>query len=177
MSTDLRLERPSLAYEAQILAYREESWEADGHHLHGVGGLDELTVPDWLALLEKKSRPETCPEGLVPDSSFLCVRKADNRLVGMINIRHSLNDYLRDFGGHIGYAIRPNERGKGYAPEQLRLGLIECRQLGINPVLLTCLDSNAASRRTILKGGGVYEDTRQRADGSRFERYWINLTE
>ena len=166
-----------MAYEAQILAYREEMWAADGHHLMGVGGLDELTVPQWLALLEKKSRPETCPEGLVPDSSFLCLRGADDRLVGMINIRHTLNGYLREFGGHVGYAIRPSERGKGYAISQLRLGLEECRKLGINRVLLTCLDDNARSRQTILKGGGVYEDTREREDGKRFERYWIHLDE
>ena len=142
----------------------------------GVGGLDERGVPAWLELLEKKSKPETCPEGLVPDSQFLCLRAADNRLVGMINIRHRLNEYLRDFGGHIGYIIRPGERGKGYAARQLQLGLIECAGLGIDPVLITCLDDNERSRRTILKGGGVYEDTREREDGRRFERYWIRLT-
>ena len=174
---DLCLIKPAMAYADQILAYREESWAVDGHHLMGVGGLDELTVPQWLELLEKKSRPETCPEGLVPDSSFLCVRRADDRLIGMINIRHTLNDYLREFGGHVGYAIRPSERGKGYAISQLRLGLEKCRTLGINRVLVTCRDDNEGSRRTILKGGGVYEDTREREDGKRFERYWIELSD
>ncbi len=175
MSSELRLVRPSLAYEEQILAFRAECLAADGRHLMGVGGLDERGVPAWLELLEKKSKPETCPEGLVPDSQFLCLRAADNRLVGMINIRHRLNEYLRDFGGHIGYIIRPGERGKGYAARQLQLGLIECAGLGIDPVLITCLDDNERSRRTILKGGGVYEDTRERDDGRRFERYWIRL--
>lgn len=178
MSSELGLALipPSLDYEAQILAYREELWQADGHHLQGVGGLDELTVPGWLDLLERKSKPETCPEGLVPDSVFLCVREKDNRLVGIINIRHTLNDYLSRFGGHIGYAIRPDERRKGYAEEQLRLGLVECQKLGIDPVLLTCLTDNAASRRTIIKNGGVYEGIAARDDGSRFERYWIDLS-
>lgn len=175
MSSDLRLVAPSMAYEAQILAYREECWAADGHHLMGVGGLDELSVPEWLALLEQKASAHTCPEGLVPDSVYLCLRQEDDRLVGMINIRHQLNDYLREFGGHIGYAIRPGDRGRGYAKEQLRLGLIKCRELGIGPVLITCREDNAPSRRTILSAGGIYEDTRQRADGARFERYWINL--
>ena len=178
MSSDLGLSLipPSLAYEAQILAYREELWQADGHHLQGVGGLDELSVPQWLELLEKKSKSETCPEGLVPDSVFLCVRAKDDRLVGIINIRHTLNDYLSLFGGHIGYAIRPDERGKGYANEQLRLGLLECGKLGINPILLTCLTDNAASRRTIIKNGGVFEGIQAREDGSRFERHWIDLS-
>ena len=166
---------PSLAYEGQILDYREEIWAADGRHLYGVGGLDELTVPQWLDLLKRKSRPETCPEGLVPDSVFLCVRGCDDTLVGIINIRHSLNSYLSLYGGHIGYAIRPAQRRKGYAEEQLRLGLVECQKLGIAPVLLTCLEDNTASRRTIIKNGGEFERVVTREDGSRFERYWISL--
>lgn len=161
----LRLVPPSLDYEGQILAYREEIWQADGHHLHGVGGLDELTVPQWLDLLERKSKAETCPSGLVPDSVFLCVRIQDDRLVGIINIRHTLNDYLSRYGGHIGYAA-----------QQLRLGLAECEKLGIDPVLLTCLEDNAASRRTIIHNGGVFEGNVTREDGSRFQRYWISLS-
>lgn len=176
-STDLRLVKPSLAYEAQILAYREECLKADGHPLIGVGDLDEGGFPAWLEMADKKSRPDTCPEGQVPNSQFLCVRTADDHMVGMLNIRHYLNDYLRDFGGHVGYAIRPSERGKGYAIQQLTLGLKECVRMGINPVLVMCYSDNERSRRTILKGGGIYEDTREREDGKRFERYWINLTE
>ena len=170
----LTLVRPGLAYEARILEYRRLSLEKDGR-LYGVGGLADLTIPEWLALLEKKSRPENCPEGLVPDSTFLCVREADGALVGMINIRHVLNGFLRDFGGHVGYSVHPDERGKGYGKEQLRLGLLECRKLGIDPVLLTCEPWNAASRAVIRAGGGVLEDVRTKPDGTAFERYWITL--
>ena len=171
----LRLTAPSLLYEQQILDYRTESLAADQGQMNGVGGLADLTVPQWLELLKRKSRLETCPEGLVPDSSYLCIRRADDRLVGMINIRHVLNDYLENYGGHIGYSIRPADRGRGYGKEQLRLGLQECIKLGINPVLLTCEPWNAASRQVILSLGGVYEDSRTNPEGKNLMRYWITL--
>ncbi|HSK68079.1 MAG TPA: GNAT family N-acetyltransferase [Candidatus Limnocylindria bacterium] len=174
-STDaaLRLAAPSMEHEREILDYRAETLAADGKHLHGSGGLDNLGVAEWLAHLERKARPETCPEGLVPDSTFLCVRGEDGAVVGMLNIRHTLNDYLLQYGGHIGYSIRPRERGKGYGKEQLRLGLAECKKLGITRALLTCDERNAASRRVIQSCGGVYEDTRTNPDGKRMERWWI----
>ena len=176
-NSSLRLVAPSLAYEAQILAYREESLAADQGRINGVGGLDNLSVPEWLDLLERKKHDATRPEGLVPDSSFLCLRKADDRLVGMINIRHVLNEYLLNYGGHIGYSIRPQDRGQGYGKEQLRLGLQECRKLDISPVLLTCEPWNAASQRVITALGGIYEDSRTTPEGKTLMRYWIHLNE
>ena len=173
----LRLVAPSLADEAQILAYREESLAADQGRMNGVGGLADLTVPQWLQLLKDKQHDATRPEGLVPDSSFLCLRKADDRLVGMINIRHVLNDDLLNYGGHIGYSIRPQDRGQGYGKEQLRLGLQECRKLDISPVLLTCEPWNAASQRVIMALGGIYEDSRTTPEGKTLMRYWIHLNE
>ena len=168
----LKLFAPSLVFEKQILGFREACLQADGHQ-YGVGGLDELSVPDWLELLKRKSAPETCPEGLVPDSTFLCVREVDGAVVGMVSIRHSLNDYLLNFGGHVGYSVHPRERGKGYGKAQFALALLECKALGIHPVLLTCENRNAASRAVILSQGGVFEDLRTREDGKAFERYWV----
>lgn len=168
----LSLVKPNMGFEEQILEYRRLSLEKDGR-VYGVGGLADLSVPAWLDLLEKKSRPETCPEGLVPDSTFLCVREADGALAGMVNIRHTLNEFLLHYGGHVGYSVHPAQRGKGYGKEQLRLALLECRKLGISPALLTCEPWNAASRAVILSQGGRLEDVREKPDGKRFERYWI----
>jgi predicted acetyltransferase len=95
----------------------------------------------------------------------------------MVNIRHTLNDFLLQFGGHIGYSIHPAERGKGYGKEQLRLALDECLKLGISPALLTCEPWNAASRAVILSQGGRLEDVRAKPDGTQFERYWIPIKE
>ena len=69
-------------------------------------------------------------EGLVPDSTFFCFDEKRNLMVGAVNIRHDLNDYLLKYGGHIGDGIRPSERRKGYATEMIRLALEECRNWG-----------------------------------------------
>ncbi|NLX83510.1 MAG: GNAT family N-acetyltransferase [Clostridiales bacterium] len=171
---ELRLVMPSLDYEAQLLLYKRETLEIEPV-INGASGLADLTVPQWLDQLEQRRKPETCPPGLVPDSTFLCIRTADDRLVGMINIRHVLNDYLRDYGGHIGYSIRPNERGQGYGKEQLRLGLLACGRLGISPVLLTVEPWNHASQGVIRALGGQYEDSRTTPEGKTMMRFWIAL--
>lgn len=111
----------------------------------------------------------------MPDSTYLCLRIRDDSLVGTVNIRHRLNDYLLNFGGHIGYSIHPAQRGHGYGKEQLRLALKKCLGLGLSRVLLTCNLSNEASRRVIKINGGVLEDVRTRPVGEKMQRRWITL--
>lgn len=89
--------------------------------------------------------------------------------VGFIKIRHYLNDRLKEKGGHIGYTIAPEFRGKGYATKMLELALKEAKELGIDKVQLTCDGSNIASRRVIEKNGGMFQDER---DG--VLKFWID---
>ena len=70
---------------------------------------------DYLRLCREHEDPATVPKHLVPATQFLFVRKSDDKLVGMIQVRHKFNDYLAKFGGHIGYSVRPEERRKGYS--------------------------------------------------------------
>ena len=98
------------------------------------------------------------------------------KLVGVIQGRHSFNEYLRQFGGHFGYSVHPDHREKGYAKALLRQVLPKCRELGLDKVLVTCDADNEASRRTILANGGVYESTVHEPDEDiDLERYWITL--
>lgn len=95
----------------------------------------------------------------------------------MLQIRHILNDFLLNFGGHIGDSVAVSERNKGYGKRLLTLGLEKCRDLGIERVLITCKDTNIASRKCILANGGKYEDTRTIKDQNiNLERYWIDLS-
>ena len=109
------------------------------------------------------------PEGWVSDIQ-LVVFSRDGQAVGFLNLRLRLNDYLLEVGGHIGYSIRPSERGKGYAKESLCQGLQVAREKNIKRALVTCSTENPASQAVILANGGVYEDVR---NGT--ERYWIDV--
>jgi len=117
--------------------------------------------------LHDLSLPETpIPEGIVAMTTLWWVE--GDEYLGRLSIRHQLTDWLRDFGGHIGYVVRPSERRHGHASAMLKAALPLARDLGIDPALLTCDDTNAGSRRVIESNGGVFED--QRGDKLRF---WV----
>jgi predicted acetyltransferase len=112
----------------------------------------------------------------VPTTKFFLLEEGSPKILGVIDIRHRLNDHLlNNPGGHIGYAIAPSERRKGYATQQLRLALEKCREMGIGPVLITCDKENMASAKVIQRNGGVLEDERASKEGKVFQRYWITL--
>jgi len=96
------------------------------------------------------------------------LREGD-RILGFLAIRHRLNRYLLELGGHIGYSVRPSARGRGIATAALHHALVEARELGISQVLVTCDEDNTASCRVIEKAGGRFEDQR----GNK-RRYWFD---
>ena len=173
----IKLILPTEEWLDQVWAYRQECFAADSS-MDGCGTLARVDTPEqWLADVRAYLDPATLPEGKVQATLFLAVRESDGRLVGMIDVRHYLNEYLEKFGGNIGYSVRPGERRKGYAKEQLGLALSFCREtLGLDRVLITCKTTNEGSRRTILSAGGVYENTLHEPDRNvDLERYWITL--
>lgn len=126
----------------------------------GTGPLRRFENPEeYIKICAEYEDPTTVPSHLVPATQFFFIRKSDNKLVGMIQIRHRFNDYLEKYAGHIGYSVRPSERRKGYAKEMLRMTLPFCREIGIDKVMITCIDGNIGSEKTILANGGVYEYT------------------
>ena len=173
----IKLIVPTEEYLDQVWAYRRECREADSS-MDGCGPLrSSESKEQWLAHVRAYMDPATVPEGKVQATQFLAFRESDGKLVAMIQIRHYFNEYLEKYAGHIGYSVRPDERRKGYGTEQLRLALTFCKEeLGLDRVLITCFDTNEASRRTILANGGVYESTVHEPDKDvDLERYWITL--
>lgn len=172
--TDLILLRPDETMLDKIADYRKAMQEA-GSSMDGTSALDRYEDPtEWLAHVRALEKVETCPPNLVTATLFVAVRKTDFGIVGMIDMRHRLNDFLAEYGGHIGYSVRPDERRKGYAKRMLELALEEARGRGISRVLITCDDDNVASARTIEANGGVFERTAN-LDGEVLRRYWIDI--
>ena len=153
----LKLVLPTSADEQEVWGYRKEFLE-QGSSLDGSGGLAEAeSFAQWYSkTLANRSEQTVCP-GLVPATTFLAV-DADGKLIGMIDIRHRLNEGLLRFGGNIGYSVRPCCRRQGYATQMLALALEECRKMQMQKVLVTCNKENIGSAKTIQKNGGVLEN-------------------
>lgn len=133
-----------------------------------------LSQGSWAEILQDiahEARGMDLPAGRVPADFFLA--EVEGIIVGRVSIRHRLNDYLFNFGGHIGYAVAPEFRGRGYAKHILRRAVDHLSTLGVDQALLTCEKENVISARVIEQCGGVLDDVR-RDGGTAFRRYWIN---
>lgn len=132
---------------------------------------EELEDPEAFARLahwiaSQKEPKARRPHGMVPWTELWMA--VDGEYVGRISVRHELTELLLTWGGHVGYSVRPSARRRGYASRALAMMLPVAAGLGIDPVLVTCDTDNEASRRTIERNGGVYEDTREGK-----LRYWV----
>jgi len=155
--------------EAEALAGdRELALEDWGYLLSYEPGMPWET---YLEKLEMKRHGLGLEEGHVPATFFIA--DVDGALVGRSSIRHELNDFLFNVGGHIGYGVRPAFRRKGYATEILRQSLLYIRNFGVTEVLVTCDDDNIASAKVIESQGGVLEN-KVEFEGSLKRRYWIH---
>lgn len=170
------LTKPDLTMAEQIISYRQAFLD-DGSSLDGCGSLKRLADPrDWLAQVQSFTDRKTVPANWVLSTQFAAIRESDQTLVGMIQVRHEFNDFLEKYGGNIGYSVRPCERKKGYATRMLHDCLPYCKELGLNRILVTCLEENEGSRKVILSNGGVYESTVFEPKAQVFlQRYWITL--
>ena len=148
------LEVPSIKRKEEAIEYINEFYKYNSK-INGAGGLQRYldNYEGWLEKLEEDYTRQPSEEK-VPARTYFLVRENDNRIIGMINIRLALNEILKKSGGHIGYAIRPTERKKGYNKINLYLGLQVCDQYGIDKVFLDADLDNPASWKTMEALGG-----------------------
>ncbi len=163
------LRRPTLADKETVLEMMAEFEQTQSAHDGGFWNANNFVYEEWLKNNQDHEMGINLPEGWVPDIQ-LVASSIDGQAVGFLNIRLCLNDFLLEEGGHIGYSIRPSERGKGYAKEALGQGLQVAKEKNIKKALVTCSTENPASRAVIVANGGVFEDVRNGV-----ERYWIDL--
>jgi predicted acetyltransferase len=138
-------------------------------------GRGECDLQTFLQQCHDTENGLNIPANKVPQSTYWLVNGGGSA-IGIVRVRHRLNEHLLQYGGHIGYYVRPAERGKGYGKLALRLGLEQLRRRGIDRGLLTVNPANFHSIRVVLSNGGVMEG--QGADpvtGEVVNRYWIAL--
>ena len=111
-------------------------------------------------------------DGLVPSSTYFVYDKEKKDIVGAINIRHYLNDYLMKYGGHIGLGVNPKYRHLGYGKKVLSLAMKKCHKLNIDEILYVCSKDNIYSKKLALSFGGVYSGS-EKKDNEELERYFI----
>ncbi|MBP3233824.1 MAG: GNAT family N-acetyltransferase [Eubacterium sp.] len=150
------LRRPIKEYEAEALSFKQEFIEKGELTINGSELLDQMdSYDEWLKSVTDNTSLETVnPSWVVTDTYFAF--NDNERLVGIIDLRHALNDFLKDFG-NSGYSVRPSERRKGYATEMLRLIIHRAVEIGLDNLQLSVERSNEPSVKTILKNGGKYE--------------------
>lgn len=172
----IKLVGPTKEHQIMAMDYIREHLEHREPDLHGGALMEKkATFDEWLEMVKNNRDQSTVQEGWVPTSTFFAIRKEDNKLIGMVDIRHELNDFLQEYGGHIGIGVRPTERRKGYATRILKLALDYSRSLGLNKIMVACYKENTASRNTILRCGGELEKEFNYTDGKTVQIFWISL--
>lgn len=152
-----------------------EECTALNSNMQGTSQVETLAYDVWLEKVRQDYQGTSTDKSRVPATTFL-VFNGEDTLVGFVNIRHYLNAFLLEIGGHIGYMVRPLQRRKGYAKALLKEALNYCKnELNLDAVLVTCDDDNIGSKKTILASGGQYENTVLEAPATKVERYWIHL--
>lgn len=176
------LETPSLDRKNEIIDYINEFVEHKSD-INGTGLLDKIldgyTFEQALESCLNMQYEEYAKKfGRCPGKTFLLIRKNDNKIIGTINVRWNLTEKVKQFGGNIGYGIRPTERRKGYNKMNLYLGLIEAKKIGLDKVMLDCDVENLGSSKTMEALGGKLERTEiDPYDGILTSVYWINVDE
>jgi len=176
------LEPPSLKRKNQIIEYIDElvlyNSDINGIEVF-IKILDGYTFEQVLEhCLNLENQEYAKKLGKAQMKTFLLIRKEDDKVVGALNVRWNLPEKSKQFGGNIGYGIRPTERRKGYNKINLYLGLIETKKIGLDKVKLVCDANNLGSVRTIESLGGTLERTEvDPYDEVLTSVYWFNVDE
>ena len=152
---NIKLVRPTIELKSEALDYRQEHFDNNELIINGSELFDKInSYEEWLEKVNNNSKIETVDPNWVLTDTFFAIREEDNKIIGIIDLRHTLNEFLKDFG-NCGY--RPSERKKGYATEMLRLLIKYAKEIGLTELHLSVERDNIPSIKTIVKNGGKLE--------------------
>ena len=154
---NIKLVRPTIELKSEALDYRQEHFDNNELIINGSELFDKInSYEEWLEKVNNNSKIETVDPNWVLTDTFFAIREEDNKIIGIIDLRHTLNEFLKDFG-NSGYSVRPSERKKGYATEMLRLLIKYAKEIGLTELHLSVERDNTPSIKTIEKNGGKIE--------------------
>lgn len=153
----IKLVVPTIELKDKALNYRQEHFDNGEYIINGSGMLDKIeSYEEWLDSVTNNANIETVSLDWVLTDTFFAINDETKKIIGIIDFRHTLNEFLVNFG-NCGYSVRPSERNKGFATEMLRQIINIARQSGLDVLLLSVERGNIPSIRTIEKNSGVYE--------------------
>ena len=172
MMRELVFVAPDASMRRAIESYRQEHFAYGEQHIYGGAWMEQ--VPDfseWLHIVRANADERSVSRSWVVSTTLCVLRKADGYLVGMVDIHHALNDFLKTAGGHLSYGVRPSQRGRGYGTQILNMALEELARLDVKRVMINCDAANLPAIRTIEKNGGVPSGEFEGVGGRRMIRF------
>lgn len=154
---NITLVRPTLELKNDALEYRKEHFDNGEMTINGSELFDKIdSYEEWLEKVTNNANPKTVDSKWVVTDTFFAIDSNTGKLVGIVDLRHTLNEFLVNFG-NSGYSVRPSERQKGYATEILRQLLDVAKKAGLEKLQLSVEKNNIPSIKTIIKNGGIYD--------------------
>jgi len=169
----MRLVLPSTQYKSAYLhALKETEGEIGETKLNRP--VTNQSFEEFVTMWSDQTKAINLKAGMVPATMYWFIDQEE--FIGRVHIRHTLNDFLFKYGGHIGYYIKPTKRRMGYGRRILHLALIKAKNMGLTDVLITCDETNTGSQRIIESCGGVLENVVEQENGKPLKkRFWIAL--
>ena len=172
-----RIVRPAENLLEEFLEFCRETWGKvhDSYILK-----DPEQYEQWRPTLLREYREAEqgihLPPGFTRSVTFWILK--GNRMIAIANLRPELTEQLRNYGGHLGLAIRPSERRKGYGKTITLLLAEKAKALGIRELLLTCEAANTASVRLSKSLPGTrneYDEAMVNGKQCKILRTWLKL--
>lgn len=168
----MKLVKPDIKYRESYESVLEESKDQTGDTIFAKPAHGE-SFEQFVRRLNDESEGINIKPERVRASTYWLIDNEE--VIGRVQIRHSLNERLRMYGGHIGYIVRPSKRRMGYGKKLLQMGLVEAKKIGIKNALVTCDIGNTASSKIITSNGGILQEQTEIDNGRKINRYLISV--